>query len=73
MRANTQKCTTRGAEDKSGGRGKEKNSGELRYEEICGREGWGGGTQGKQYGHCREFEGGGLTGLEKIKVLDGGR
>ena len=38
MRANTQKCTTRVAGDKRGGRGKEKNSVEQRHEEICGRE-----------------------------------
>ena len=37
MKANTQ-CTTRGAGDKRGGRGKEKNCVEQRHEEICGRE-----------------------------------
>ena len=37
MRANTQKCTRR-AGDTRGRRGKEKNIGEQRHEDICGRE-----------------------------------
>ena len=38
MRANTQKRTARGATYKRGRRGKEKNIGEQRHEESCGRE-----------------------------------
>jgi len=44
MRGHTQKCTTREAGDKRGGRGKDKT--EQRHSDICGRERDGGGEHG---------------------------
>ena len=44
----------------------------LGNRDIRAVEGMGRGAQSKQDGRCREFEGGGLAGVEKIVVLDGG-
>ena len=83
MRANTQ-CIARGHETRGAGVGRTKQWGTETLGDLWKGEGW-----GREHGEykmdiigtfrkeSREFDGrwvwGGLTGVEKIEVLDGGR
>ena len=82
MRANAQH-TSRGALDKRGGRGKDKTVGNRniqRYVEGRGMRWEHGvnkmdiqGFSGRKARNLKKVGLGGLTGVEKIEVLDGGR
>ena len=56
MRANTQNIQQGEKETRGVGEGRKKKCGTEASGDLWKGAGWGGGTQGKQDGHCRDFQ-----------------